>query len=177
MNFKYIFILAIVLVSCSDLKKPEQLEKVDDLLESVSSSTTALEENEIQNLEEILVLSSDMTSVFKQYESDTIDVDIALKFDRFQSMNEKIVPVMQWYDTLDSLLEQQESKLKELRNDIDQGSGKRNKYDTYIQFEKEKVTKLESRVEECITAMKEIEATYEELHNEINELLTDKRVQ
>lgn len=166
--------LIITLGSCSDLKKSGQVERLDAMMEKIDSSTGLLDENDFENSSELLNTSGDLVNRIKGLEDDTIQLEIAYKFNRFKKMFDDLTPAIERYDKLKESLKTEKAILKQLKKDINHGDGKRHKYDEYLSFEEKKVTELESAITLYIERKNDITTTYNELHNEINELLVER---
>lgn len=170
---KQILFIALILsiVSCSDLSKPEQLERLSELKERTVVASGLLDENRLKNGAEIETQSAGLIEVLKQFESDTIDVETAMKLDDFIIMYEAIAPTMNSFHELKKTIDVQQLNLERLERDIEIGSGKRDKYDSYIDFEEGKIIEIETAVNAYVEQKKNITETYEQLINEIANLL------
>ena len=78
MRFLSFIGLTILLSSCSDFSKGEQLESIAQLNKTVDSIETVLIENKIEDLEEISLDAETVTSRIKEnLNSDTLDLKLA----------------------------------------------------------------------------------------------------
>ncbi len=165
--------LLIALSSCADLKKSGQVERLDKMIEKIDSSTELLNENDFENASELLSTSDDIVNGIKRLEGDTIKLEIAYKFNRFKTMFDDLEPTMKRYNELIESVKTEKAVLAKLKKDINRGDGKRHKYDEYLSFEEKKVTELESAITLYIERKNVITTTYDELHNEISQLLVE----
>jgi len=140
----------------------------------IDSSTEILKDNEIENGSELLSHSADLIEGIKGFEDDTIKLEVAYKFNQFKKMYDDLPSTIENYDELIKALNAEKSILIKLKEDINHGDGKRNKYDEYLSFEEKKVKDLESTITLYVEHKNEIMTTYNELNNEIDQLLVER---
>ena len=174
MKFLLFVSLSIALCSCSELNKSEQIKRLDAMLVTIESSEEFLYESEIENASELLSVSSELVDGIKGFEDDTIQLDVAYKFDEFKTMFDDVAPTIAHYDELLEAVRLEKAVLLKLEKDIRRADGKRHKYDEYIAFEEKKVTKLKSAISLYVERKNNITTTYNELHNEISQLLVER---
>lgn len=141
---------------------------------TIDASAELLEENKLPENSEFLARSTELVEGIKGFEDDTIQMETALTFERFKQMYDDLTPALGYYDELETALKAEKEALLKLKKDIDEGNGKRHKYDEYLSFEEKKVTKLESVITLYAVRWKKLTTTYDELHNEINEILVER---
>jgi hypothetical protein len=61
------------------------------------------------------------------------------------------------------------NSLINLKSDIENNSGKREKYDEYIKFEQNKLNQISLLLKECVDGKQKIIDTYSKLHIELNQ--------
>jgi chromosome segregation ATPase len=142
--------------------------------EIVENSTVLLKDNKIENASEMVSISTEYVDRIKGLEDDTIQLEMAYKLDRFKRMHDNFAPVLAQYESLLASVLAEKAVLKKLKGDINQAEGKRHKYDEYLSFEEKKVTELESSITLYVERKELIVKTYDELHNEINEMLVER---
>lgn len=174
MRFLFFISLLFAFSSCSDLNKSAQLERLEKMNEIVENSTGLLNENKIDNESEMLSVSAEYVNIIRGLEDDTIQLDMAYKLDRFKRMYDNLAPALAQYDRLLVAILAEKEVLKKLKGDIDQAHGKRHKYDEYLSFEEKKVAELETGITLYVERKELIVITYDELHNEINEMLVER---
>lgn len=140
----------------------------------VDSALELIEENKMPDNSEILTRSIKLVEGIKGFEDDTIQLAIALKFERFKKMFDELTSFSEKYKELTGDVKVEKEVLNRLKKDITQGNGKRHKYDEYLSFEEKKVTELESASIIYAERWKEINTVYDELHNEIDQILVER---
>lgn len=173
---RFLFAISILLTfsSCSDLNKSAQLERLEKMNEIVENSTVLLKDNKIENASEMLSISTEYVDRIKGLEDDTIQLEMAYKLDRFKRMHDDLAPALAQYERLLTSILAEKIALIKLKGDINQAQGKRHKYDEYLSFEEKKVTDLETGIALYVERKDLIVKTYDELHNEINEMLVER---
>ena len=92
------------------------------------------------------------------------------KMDAYKIMRRNFKPLGKQNSQLKSAISEERKTLKDLRVDIDNGSGSRDKYESYILFEKNKIKQLQILLDEHLRLKNETLHTYRELHDELNQL-------
>jgi hypothetical protein len=174
MRFLLAISLLIAFCSCSDLKKSAQLERLDQMDETIETSAGLLNDNKIENASEMLSVSNDYVEKIKGLEDDTIQLELAYKLDRFKKMHDDLTPILTHYEELIETVHLEKQALKKLKSDINHAYGKRHKYDEYLLFEEKKVAELKSAIESYVKRKKIITVTYDELHIEIEDFLNER---
>ena len=101
---------------------------------------------------------------------DTIDLVLGKKMDAYKIMRRSLKPLGKQNIQLKQAIREEQKSLKDLKTDIENGSGSRDKYESYILFEKNKITQLQTLLDEYLRQKQETFATYRELHSELNQL-------
>lgn len=149
-------------VSCADLNRGEQLKKIHALENTLDSIQTVLIENsDLEEIQFIKECNKDLSSRI-MLSQDTIPFELALMLDVYNNAMQNIEPVMVQQSVLDSNIIIQKEGLLKLISDIENVSGKRNEYDTYIHFESEKTEQLRNDL-----------ITFIELRNALLEVQTE----
>jgi len=169
------------LMSCSDLSRPDQLQRLEILNDSIDSMEVLISESEPSDLDAMIQLSQEVSGKFEQLGLDTIDYEFAIRLDRFKRMGTSCAKVKFSFEQQKLDLEEERTAVENLINDINAGNGRRDKYDEYIAFEEEKVAKLSVRLNEYLDELNEAIDAYDELSilllSEINERSAQNEVQ
>lgn len=104
---------------------------------------------------------------------DTIDLVLGKKMDAYKIMRRNLKPLGKQNSQLKQAIREEQKSLKALKSDIENGSGSRDKYESYILFEKNKLNQLQLLLDEYLRLKKETITTYRELHPELNQLSLD----
>ena len=143
----------VLLTSCSDLHKPEQVELLGELLNDVEDVKEGLDGvddslavyiDRVNELDELLK---------KSYSNDTLNFDIAKSIDILISLKEEFPELKKEMFILDSLLGVKEIAIVNLNSDIASGSGDRSKYDEFLSFERDEVNVLKENVDALMDAV------------------------
>lgn len=165
MKFFFFIFVVFLFVSCSDIKKGEQLETIEILQKSLDSINTVLIENKFLELEKIGIESKAIeTKIKENYSSDTIDVEFAEKLSTFKEMINSIEPLKNAYSKLLKNTKEEKSDLLKLKNDIENGNGERSKYQEYVNFESNKTQQLRTLLIQYVNQRKIRLETYQSLH-------------
>jgi len=168
MRFVVFIFTILLLVSCSDLKKGEQLETISVLNKSIDSIQTVLIENK---LEEINQLEYEVEAVISRIKdnisSDTLELSLATKIDTYQRMYHSLSFLKSSYSLLKSSLIEEKKVLRKLKKDIKKGNGYRNKYEEYVIFESAKVATLRSNLKKYVSLRKKSIDIHLSLHDKL----------
>jgi len=160
---------AFFLTSCMDLKTSKQLESIEMMNKTLDSLETVFSEHKLDTVSKISLSAYGVENRIKNhYVSDTIDMEFGRKMDAFKVMRRNLKPLGKAQQNIPSSIKEEKQKLKELKEDIENGNGKRKKYDEYVAFEQEKVGQLKTLVTEYVKIKEASLKTYRELYGELN---------
>jgi hypothetical protein len=164
----------ILFFSCSDLKKDEQLKRISTLEKRILLIENERTVNEIDTLTALKIATNAVEIRIKNYlVLDTINLVLGKKMDAYKMMRRSLKPLGKQNSQLKQAIREEQKTLKALRSDIENGSGSRDKYESYILFEKNKLNQLQILLDEYLRLKNETMATYRELHPELNQLSLD----
>lgn len=150
------------------MKRISKLEKQIVLIENERS------ENEIDTLTALKIATNAVEIRIKNYlVLDTINLVLGKKMDAYKIMRRSLKPLGKQNSQLKQAIREEQKTLKALKSDIENGSGSRDKYESYILFEKNKVNQLQTLLDEYLRLKEETMATYRALHPELNQLSLD----
>ena len=89
--------------------------------------------------------------------------------DAYKIMRRNLKPLGKQNSQLKNALKEEAQVLKSLKLDINNGSGSREKYESYILFEKNKINQIQVLLDEYLKLKRETLKTYHELHPELNQ--------
>lgn len=167
----YFILLTIITITsaCSDLKKGEYLNQIEEMNSSLDSISIVLKENEIDTLSGVIGATMQVELRIKNYYyADTIDMELGKKMDAFKRMKKRLPSLGNLYSSIRTGVEEQQKDLALLKGDIENGNGERKKYGEYVQFEQEKVGQLRSLLREYVNGKNESMKTFNELYPELN---------
>ena len=174
MNFsrqKTVFALLLLLLftSCHDVKKQKQLALIDQMIGQLDHFQQAMDEMDETEMDEIIASVSQVVDKIKHnYNSeDTISIEFAQRLENYKSIYAGLFFVRKTSSKLKASIPEEKKELLQLKSDIQKGVGDRSKYDSYIQFEKNKISQLNVLSENCVTTKTKCVDSYHQLHNEI----------
>jgi hypothetical protein len=176
MNFysSLIFSCCILLFSCADLKKDEQLQRISRLDQRLNGIEKVRMKNEIDTLTALKIATNAVEIRIKNYlVLDTIDMVLGKKMDTYKIMRRNLKPIGKQNTQIKTAIREEQRTLTALKADIENGSGSRDKYESYILFEKNKINQVDVLLKEYLRLKKETLDTYLKLHPELNQLSLD----
>ena len=164
LSFGFIF------VSCADLKKNDQIKRVSVLEKRLKKIELTRKSNEIDSLTAMKISTNAVEIRIKTYlVLDTINLVLGKKMDAYKIMRRNLKPLGKQNSQLKSALKEETQVLKSLKLDIENGSGSREKYESYILFEKNKINQIQVLLDDYLRLKRETLKTYDELHPELNQ--------
>ena len=122
--FSLVLLFIVVLTSCSDFLKGEQLDKIEQLNKTVDSIQTVLIENKIDEIDELSIESESVVSRIKEnINSDTLNIKLAKNIDRYMIMYRSIGNLKTVYSKIKQNTKIEKTTLIQLERDIDNGNG------------------------------------------------------
>lgn len=164
-------LIALGILSCSDLDRPNQLEEIDTLdvrLDSMYQELAAIDTAVVLEMIASKILVGNKLDALN---ADTIAYNLGLQLDQYKLMGNYSDFLAEHIAQLSSSIGEEISALDVLRGDIENGSGRRDKYDQYISFEKEKIDTLNSRFEQYMDMFDQALMIYNDLHADLIEQL------
>ena len=166
---KYIVVLLLFSISCSDFDQEKQEKSVSSLSAGVKTFKKEFEAIKIDSISDLKLSTYEVERRIKQnYYSDTIDVSFGRKMDDFKRMRRMIGPLGKEQGRLKNSINEELLQLTKLLSDISKGYGKRESYNEYIQFEKNKVTQIKVLYDEYVKMRAQFLEMYNELYIELD---------
>lgn len=157
------------LTSCMDLETSEQLERIALMNQTIDSVETVFKEHQIDSLSKISLSAYGVENRIKNnYRADTVNIELGRKMDAFKVMRRSLTPLGKARTIIPQSIKEEREKLKELKSDIENGNGKREKYGEFVSFEEEKVSQLRVLLTEYVDKKEASLKTYDELYDELN---------
>ena len=165
---KYIVVLLLFSISCSDFDQEKQEKSVSSLSAEVKTFKKEFEAIKIDSISDLKLSTYEVERRIKQnYYSDTIDVSFGRKMDDFKRMRRMIGPLGKEQGRLKNSINEELLQLTKLLSDISKGYGKRESYNEYIQFEKNKVTQIKVLYDEYVKMRAQFLEMYTALYFEL----------
>lgn len=158
-----------IMFACTDMNKSNQLKSIENMHKSLDSISTVLKTNEIDTIAALQIAANGVELRIKTYyKADTIDMAFGKKMDAYKVMRRTFSPLGRMYNTIKKGAEEQKLTLNNLKADIENGDGERDKYDEYISFEENKVNQLRVLLKDYVDQKTKTMKTFHELHDELN---------
>ena len=168
-QFLFILMFLIGLSSCSDFKKTERLRQITSMEKSLDSLDKIMLKLKVDSLEEMQLAAQMVELQIKNnLKVDSIDLEFGKKLDAYKIMRKSIPKFQKNTVKMKQGIKEIRNTLKSLKFDIENSSGKREKYDEYITFEKKKVNQLEVMMKYMEKSLEKIIQTYKKLHPELS---------
>lgn len=167
--FPLITILFSYLISCTDLKKNERIDRILALEKTLDSIEKVMTSSKIDSLSNMQLAAQGVELRIKNnYKLDTINLEFGKKMDEYKRMRRAIPKLKGNWEKVNKGIFEMRITLSNLKTDIENNSGKREKYDEYIKFEKNKLNQLGLLNDDNKLEQKKIVETYSKLHTELN---------
>lgn len=168
MRLFFFFTLIVLLGSCADLQKKEQLAKINGMNQRVDSLETELRKHTIDTITELKLSTSTVELRIKNnLFLDKVDLVLGRKMDAYKRMRRALNPLGAASKKVKDGINEERIALKNLYSDIENGYGERNKYEEYLAFESDKISKLVILINDYKQQKEVIFKTYSELHEEL----------
>lgn len=181
MKWGMVLSLFLGLVACSDLQRPEQLNKIAGLVKMLDEAENSLENISVDKLQGIFDASEAVKEKILAEMPDSLDLERAIRLDRFREAGDAAFLLSTEQEELRKIIPDYHKALKKLKRDIESGNGQKHKYDGYIDFEEKKIKDFSERVKDCFENYQAIVDTDDELREviegEFNERMRSLLVQ
>lgn len=162
-------VFATILISCADVRKPEQLQSIADMQADVDSLRGVLKANPMDSG---FILHTETEAVERRiknnFYTDTVNMAVARKMDAFKVMRRKLKPLTYDFNNLMKGIAQMDTSLAELKTDIENGDNERDRYDEFILFEQGKVHQLDVICQDYVKSRTEVMKVYYDLYDDLN---------
>ena len=166
---KHIVVLLLLSVSCSDFDQEKQKKSVSSLSSEVKTFKKEFNAIKIDSISDLKLSTYEVERRIKQnYYSDTIDISFGQKMDDFKRMRRMLGPLGKEQARVKNSINEELLQLEKLQSDISKGYGKRESYNEYIQFEKNKVNQIKVLYTEYVKMRAQFLEMYNELYIELD---------
>lgn len=175
-------LITFTLFSCTDLEKGKYIDSIKTMNGTLDSIQTVLAANKIDSISSMTNAAYVVESRIKtNYVSDTINMSLGKKMDAYKVMGRTLGSLGRSYTIINRGVITERETLINLKSDIENGNGEREKYGEFVQFEKVKVNQLVTLLSQYLSEKKKSLKTFRELHTELElfslSLLKKKKVQ
>ena len=173
-KLSFFILIALLFTACADLKKSEQLERIDVMKSQLSEWRTSLGEFDKTEWEAHVSKAETTVNVLKKLESVTIPLDDAIYMDEYRSIQLKMLKMAELREQCLEEVKAIEKRLSKLSADINSGNGHRHKYDDFLTQEEEQLKLLESEYTTYESSAEEIEIQFPEAQNNVNRIIAER---
>lgn len=178
MKYLVLFILSIVLFSCSDLKKGRQLNELKVVEEAYVQLQKDWNNENIQTIDSLShACHSKLDSIKLFYNDQELDLETVKKVDRFKQSEEDFKSIKKMNEFFPSLLDEKLKSIQKLTKDVNTGSGRREKYEEYIDFEQRELVALQQQFSDYQATKKRCLENYEGSERAIIQLIDSLKKQ
>lgn len=159
------------------MKKGKQLEEIRTLQTSLDSLEKQWDFNEVNQIDSLENLSSSkIDSIGNLYDGQKIELTIASKIDLFKQSNHDLKELKKIHEFYPVVLKEKQKSLKSLKKDIEKGSGRREKYDEYIDFEQKELSTICKQYDDYHSTRKRCLKNYMNSQKAVNQLLDSLKI-
>jgi hypothetical protein len=163
-KYLLLFVLLIGLSACLDAEKKERIAELDRMtfqLDSIKEAFVILPLDSINLIREHV--NNNEKYIKTYYFDDTLDVEFARAMNRYRGIRKGAGHVVGKKVFLDTIIDFQLGQLEKLKTDISNNSGKREKYEQYVNGERENVSLI-------ISSYRDFEMRFSLMRSEFNEV-------
>lgn len=174
MRFFLLISLFFLIFSCSDINKNKRIERISSMEKTLDSIEKIMKSAKIDSLADMQLAAQGVELRIKNnYKLDTINLEFGKKMDDYKRMRRAIPKLRGNWDKVKKGVVEMKKSLNNLKIDIENNSGKREKYDEYLKFEQNKLGQLRTLFDECLKGQMKILDTYTRLHSELFQFSMD----
>lgn len=164
----YLF-LCLALFACHDVKKQNQLDKMDTLTSKIDDFRNTWNDAKIDDLSTVLIqVKAVLKDINKKNQNaDTIDVELAQKLEDYKFISSGLTFVVTSNDVLKKNIYEASQSVELLTIEIANGEGDRSKYNQNILFEEKKVKQLGDFLQKNLETKTICLNSYRKLHAEM----------
>lgn len=167
-NYLLIACFLILAGACTDINETRQMDQIASMNKTIDSIQVAMQANQLDSGVQYAAMAEEVEyRIRNNYFSDTINVELGRKMDKYKVMRRKFKPLRFSYKNVLKGCDEVRESLRQLKHDIENGDGERQKYDEFLGFEQEKVNQMLALSAEYASLKIETLKTFEELHEEL----------
>jgi hypothetical protein len=161
----FVFFGFLFFTACADLQREQHLGQIAQLHRKLDRIESTLPDKRLNEISAIKNNTMQTELRIKQnLHLDTIDIALAKRLDAYKLMRKSIKPMMQQYMQVREAINEEQVVLKRLKQDIQDGRGERQRYASYIRFERQKVKQISQLSADYLRAKEKFFADYARLY-------------
>lgn len=175
-----ILLNAFLLMSCGNESKKNQMQEIiamEVALDSLHNVAFNTDSNRVSQDSLILTVQETLERLKKSYNADTIDYEHAKKLDAYKEIEDALSINSGNLAKAKQAIEDTQKKVDALGHDISKGINDRNSYQSFINFEKDKINEIENILNYYLEKHDEYKARYDSLHPIVMQLIEDLKKQ
>ncbi len=165
MRVLFTFLVICLLFSCKNEQKTKHLQEINtmekdlDSLSSVANDTTQRRPGSLNmNVEETI------QKVKNNYLPDTINYSVAKMMNNYKEIKKAVMSNSGNLAKVKQSIPEVRQKVQDLKHDIENGVGEREKYEEYINFEKRKIADIKDVLNYYLETRNKFYNRYDSLH-------------
>lgn len=159
-----ISLLSLSLFSCADFNRDQLLHQVAKEQKKLSQLNAQLAANVISDVATLKNNTMQTELRIKQnLHLDTINLELAKQLEEFKLMRKSLKPLMKQYLKARKGIDEEKKVLNNLKRDVQDGRGERQRYAEYIRFEKQKVQQLQELTNDYLRSRAQFYQDYHRL--------------
>lgn len=141
--FTLLCIGLLVIVGCKDRQQQRYITQLDQLSSSLDSMNTIASRVKISQYDSITqIIQQTLSSIKQHYKEDTVSLAVAQNIEAYKEILNAFSTNSGNLAKVKTNIPIVQQKLKDLKHDIKNGVNNRNKYDDFLNHEKENVAKI-----------------------------------
>ncbi|MGM0478795.1 MAG: hypothetical protein ACQERC_06200 [Bacteroidota bacterium] len=125
---------------CQDQHKKQHIAELDDMQSTLDSISSQVNDTNRRNTHTInMAVRNTIIQVKNNYLPDTINYEVAERMNDYKEIRKALSSNSGNYAKVKQAIPEVQQKIEDLKHDIENGVGNRDKYDEYIQFERKKI--------------------------------------
>ncbi|MCC5924487.1 MAG: hypothetical protein JJT77_11940 [Crocinitomicaceae bacterium] len=174
--YKFIFFLGLssMLWSCKDSVREEYLTAIATMEQELDSMLLIAEANRIDTLPKLIDHIKNRTlEVSKYYVPDTIDLEIAKMMNLYRDVRKAMSSNSGNLAKVKNSIPEVKQKLADLRYDIENGLGDREKYSEFVNFERSKVNQIKEILNYYLDVKQEFTDVFRETDPQVQSFIRE----
>lgn len=164
----FIIILPLLIWGCKDQEKSSYLEEIEVMNSKIDSLENVSKNQNSDSIPAIVrTIENTIDKVKENYVADTIDLELAALMNRYKDAKKSLSSNTGNLSKARGAIPEVKEKLGDLKHDIENGVGDREKYQEYINFEKNKIQEIESILDYYIKTNKKYLEQFENTHPKV----------
>ncbi|WP_299207761.1 hypothetical protein [Brumimicrobium sp.] len=143
LNFFIVLALGVSIASCSNAEKKSQIAEIETMEKTLDSlSLMVFDTTRMITTDIVMTVRETIAHVKENYMPDTIDYVLADKMNSYKEVRKVLSRNSGNIAKVKHAIPEVQEKLKDLKHDIEKGVNDRDKYQDYINYERNKVDEI-----------------------------------